>query len=447
MAGIFDIFGVAAKKKASAFEELGVGGTAIYGGYVSAGERNNQLVGANRWTTAADIMTNMSIVAAGLRYFLNLCARPQWRVEPADESNAAKEAADFLYSVIHGTDTSWSRTIRRSGAYRFNGFGLHEWTAMTRPDGRIGIASIEPRPPHTIVKWETDENSTVTGAFQRAPQAGREIYLPRQKLIYMIDDSLSDSPEGLGWFRQLVEPANRLKKYMLLEGLGFERDLRGIPIGRAPITAINAMVASGAMTQDKADAMIAQLRQFVSMRSKQPDTGLVLDSQPFISSKADGTREVSSAMQWGLDLLTGEANSIEALGKSIERVTWDMAAIMGVERLLVGREGAGSLALSEDTSRGLFLNVNSTLGDMAECYDRDLVGPVWALNGLPDEIRPTLTVEDASFRDAEQIARVLADMASAGAVLAHDDPAINDVRDMIGISRPPAIDAATAGLV
>jgi len=455
MAGLRDlIFGnrsTASRGGGNAFDTAGFGGSAVFGGVVTTNERNSKLVGAQRWKTAADLLTNISIVAAGLRYFLNLTARPAWRVEPANDTPAAKQAAEFIDSVLHGTDQSWSRIVRRCAMYRFYGFGIHEWQAKRRDDGKIGLAKIRVRPCSTIEKWDVDEEGEVLGVVQRSPQTSGEQYLPRGKIIYLVDDALSDSPEGLGWYRHMVDPANRLTKYLKLEGIGFERDLAGIPVGRAPISAIKQQLKQQGTPANEIDAkaneLLAGLSEFVRLKSKNPDTGLVLDSQTFIAQNADGTKSISSVLQWGLELLTGDPGSIEELGAAIGRTVWDLALIMGIERLLVGREGAGSLALSGDTSQNLFLNINSTTGDMAEALDRDIIGPIWALNGMPDELRPTLKVEDASFKDVEKLAQMLSDMASAGAILAPDDPAIDALRDLAGLPHQPVMTPERLGML
>jgi hypothetical protein len=452
MASILDFFRLPARRaNAGPFTEAGFGGTAMHGGFVGSAERNPKLVGSNRWRTAQDLLTNASIVAASVRYFLNLAARPAWKAEAANDKPAAKEAAEFLESVMHGTDQSWSRIIRRSAIHRFHGFGIHEWQAKRRDDGRTGFAKIRARPPHTIERWDMDEHLEVQGVWQRSPDTSQEIYLPRSKIIYLVDDALTDSPEGLGWYRHLADPWVRLEKYLKLEGIGFERDMSGIPIGRAPISSIKqALKAQGVAEKDldaRANEMLAGINEIVRLKSKASDTGFVLDSQTFVAQNADGAKTISDVKQWDLELLTGEPGSVEELGAAIGRTVWDMALIMGTERLLVGREGAGSLALSENTSQNLFLNINSATGDMAEAYDRDFVGPLWALNGLDPELRPTLKVEDASFKDIEKITRALADMAAAGAVLTPDDPAIDDVRDLAGISRQPEMTPERLGML
>ena len=430
--------------KAPPMSALGLPGFSAYGGYVTSPEQNWRVAGMQRYLLASDILANVSIVAASLRYMLNLISRPTWKAVPADDSDEAKAAAEFMESVLYGMNASWARIVRRSATYRYHGFGFHEWTAKKRDDGRIGIEAIDPRPQHTIQRWDLDDDGDVRGVWQFPPQTGRELYLPRQKLVYLVDDAFTDNPEGLGWFRQLVEPANRMMAYLRLEGIGFERDLAGIPVGRAPIAELNALVERGVISAKDRDGALADIRSFVEIKNKDTNTGLVLDSAPYVSTTETGQLNTSTP-QWDIELLTGEQTSLDKLANAIRRTAFDMAAIIGTEQLLVGREGAGSLALSEDKSRNLYLNANSILDDMAEAYDRDITGPVWAMNGLDDAIRPYLEHEDVSFKDAAGIARTLADMAQAGAVLAPDDPAINDLRDLMGIEHAPELSADLMG--
>lgn len=445
MAGLIDLARriIGPRSAARPFAEQGVGGFRIYRGYLDPGETNYKLIGVQRWKTAADLLANVSIIAAGVRYSLNLISRPTWRFDPPSDKPEAKAHAEFMESVINGIDTNWTRIIRRGGMYRFHGFGIHEWIAKRREeDGRIGIASIESRPQHTIERWDIDANGGVQGVWQRDPMTNEELYLPRRKLLYLVDDTLTDSPDGVGWFRHLAEPANTLKSYLELESMGFERDLAGIPVGRAPLQKLNQLVESGKITREQSNTMIAGLEAFVSLKRKDKNTALILDSTTF-KGKTDTGESISSIFEWGVELLTGSQNSIDELGNAIRRLQFDMALIIGAEQLLVGREGEGSRALSEDKSRNLYLTANATLADMAESVDRDLVDPIWQMNGLPEELKPKAKVEDVAFKDAEQIARTLADMANAGAILAPDDPAINDLRDLMGIQHAPPMDLAT----
>lgn len=424
----------------SSFKEIGTSGTPMSGGYVFTREKNASLVGQARYETFSDIMANVSIVAAGLRFFLGLAARPSWKIEPAKDqgdtsSDAAKAAAEFVDSVLNGMDTSMTRIVRRSGMYRFYGFGIHEWTAKRRPDGLIGIDSIEVRPCHTIDRWDIDDNGGVRGVFQ-SDWKGGDIFIPRRKFIYLLDDTLTDSPEGLGLFRHMADPVNRLRDYERLESQGYERDLRGIPVGRAPYAEIQAKVREGVITDVQGKEMTSALESFIRLQSKDTTTGLMLDSS-IIRGEGENQEVLSNTPKWDMDLLSASGGSFAEIAKAIERCRYDLAMIIGTENLLIGSTDSGSRALSDDKSKNLYLQANSTVQDIAQSFRVDLITAIWALNGLPPELMPSITPEDVAFQSVEMVAKTLRDMAAAGAVLSEDDPVIQDVRDLMGVSGAP----------
>lgn len=415
---------------------MGVSGTSVQGGYVRTIDRNANWVGHNKYVTSSDIAVNVSIVAASVHYFLNLLAHPQWSVQPAEEGNdEAQRLADFVEEIIYDMKTPWSRIVRRAGMYRFHGFGTQEWIAKKRKDGKIGFADIEARPQHTIERWEIEDDGNILGVWQRSPNTGALLGLPRTKLLYLVDDTLTDSPEGLGMFRHLAEPYNRLKQYLELEARAYERDLRGIPIGRAPITLINQAVQAGRLEKEVAKAAIEGLKSFVMLEMKKPDTGLILDSQPFESQTVSGLA-VTGTPQWAIELLSGTGAGLSEMASAIDRLQREMARILGTEILMMGDAG-GNRALAVDKSRNLYLIANAVLGTIADGMREDIVGPIWDLNGFPEELKPYLAAEDVAFRDVAEVTAALASMATAGAVLDPTDPVIDDVRDLLGVSHAP----------
>lgn len=432
--------------KVTPMKEMGVSGTAVFGGIVQNRERDSRLYGHQKWLTFSELMTNTSIVSAGTRYMLNLIAYSKWTVEPADESDEAKKVAEFVEEVINDTETPWKRIMRRAAIYRFHGFGIQEWTAKRRDDGKIGFEDIESRPQHTIERWEVNDSGTVIGVWQRAPMGGDLLYLPRGKILYLVDDSLTDSPEGIGIFRHLVEPWERLKTYLQLEGRGFERDLRGIPIGRLPYTEIRKAVAAGHITTEQATKITKDIEHFVEMQTKSSDTSIVLDSIPYINQTASGPAFVGS-MQYGLELLNGGSQGFAEMGAAIDRTVHDMARIIGVENILLGDKGGGSRALSADKSQNFYLVVNGTLDEIKDGGNKDVIGPLCDLNGIKKEMRPKLKHSEVSFRSVNEVTTSLQQMAAAGAVLAPNDPAIDDVRDLLGISQQPEATPAQMGLM
>jgi len=436
--------GLGAIERPKAFNPQGVSGTAIYAGYPVQREKSAKWVGQQRYTTSAELVLNTSIVAAGVHYFLNLIAHPEWTVRPAkkdakgkdiSESKAAREVAELVESAMHEMQTSWPRVVRRTAMYRFHGFGVQEWWAKKKPDGTIVFGDVEPRPQFTIERWDVDASGAVTGVYQRSPHDGRIIGLPREKLIYMVDDTLTDSPEGIGIFRHLAEPYERLMGFQTLEVRAFERDLRGTPIGRAPITMINRAVASGEITKDEGNAIVNHLTNFVQTEIKKSDTGVILDSMIYETQNATGIG-MTGTPQWGIDLLSGSAAGLSELGSAIDRVQREMARIIGTENLMMGDQG-GNRALAADKSRNLYLIANAVLTSIATTYETDFISPIMDLNGIDEELKPSFEVEDVSFKDVMEVTNALATMAKAGMVLSPDDPVNDDVRDLLGVSRAP----------
>ncbi len=423
---------------------IGESGTANWGGYLQTIEKEPSLAGEERYNTYADLLLNVDIVSAGVRYFLNLVGAATWKVQPSDENNAASvELAERVEDIMHDMTRSWTAVIRRSAMYKLYGFDVQEWTAKMRDDGIIGYKNISARPQATIKQWGTDDEGNVTMVVQRPPQHGQSIPIPREKLIYIADQSISDSPEGVGLFRHIAPHANILRTYEKLEGVGFETDLRGIPIGRAPIIALQGMVENGDLTQKKADQMIDAVEQFIQNHYRNAKTGFVFDSAVYTT--ADEKANPSRSPMWNIELLKGQTGALGELAAAVMRKTHGIARILGVEHLLLGEAKVGSFALSETKTNSFFLTVNSTLDELKQTYQHDFLGPLWQLNGWDDDLKPELAPEPVQFRDIEQITKALVDMAQAGAPLDINDPVINEVRDMIGVERreelPVVIDA------
>lgn len=430
------IFGQVQPVAIKAKREQGVGGFGTHtGGFHATPERNASLAGRNKYVTYADLAVNVSIVAASLRYFTALVTKSKWSVEAVDDSGEAQRYADLVERAMHDVDQSWSRIIRRASTFRFWGFSLQEWVAIVRPDGVINYRAIEARPQSTVERWGLDADGGIETIVQRHPITGVELFVPRGKLIYLVDDLVTDDPEGLGFLRQCAAPAARLKTFELLEQLGYERDLRGIPVGRVPYGALREWAGNDEARQAQAAKIASTVEQFVAMQMKGQSTGLVLDSQPFAVIDTDGNEKMTTALQFGIELLKGEAPGLADVANAIQRKNTEMARIMGTEGLLLGSDGTGSLALSKDKTTSLMLNVNATINDIVDQFNKDFVDPLWMLNGYPDEYKPKCKAEEASQRDAESIAAVLRDMATAGATLAPDDPVIDDVRDLLGVSK------------
>lgn len=422
----------------------GASGTVILAGYIQQKEENPLLKDGTRYETFANMLANVSIIGASVRYFLNLAGKASWSVEPADDSPAAQEIADFVLEAMHDMRTPWHRVIRRALGFRYWGFSIQEWTAKKREDGKVGMLDVAPRPQHTIELWDADDDDYILGVGQRDPKNSQIRYLPRTKIVYVVDDSLSDSPEGLGLFRHMTDTAYRLQRYQDLEGVGFETDLRGIPKGRAPYSVLNALEAAKTISKAEKDTLLKPMDDFIANHVKSVATGYTMDSSTYRDTGENGTP--SATPLWDMELMTGGNTSAEAIDKAIIRLQTELARLSATEGLMLGGGATGSLALSRDKSHQLAVVVDSALAEVKEAFQSDFVRTLMLLNGIAEDLWPTLKPEAIQFRDLEQLSQLLVDIAAAGGVLAPDDPVINALRSLAGLPDAPEVDLTTLGL-
>lgn len=450
---LFGITGEPPKKKVSPTKEAGSSGFAVYGGYLQSKERNPKLTGQARYETWSGMLANISIIAACSRAWTDMLSRPEWSVQPAldidgeESSDEAKQAAEFIERNIDGLETGWARQVRRASTYALYGFYAGEWTMQRAEDGALVVRDIDNRPQHTIERWIPDERGNITGVWQRNPQDGVELWLPREKLVYVVDDALSDSPEGLGMLRQTTEAAQRLKEYLRLEGLGYSRDMRGLPLARIPYAAINKAVSDGEMTEEQAAAMVKGVEDFIQFKSKDPETSLALDSSTYKDATAQGDVKNSGALQWDFEIIKGGSSGLDEIGAAIEREKQDIARTFGMEAMLLGGAGgSGNRSLGQDKSRNLYARADSALRDIQECFNRDFVGPICKYNSIPRELRPSLSVESVQPKDIELLGSTIRDLSTAGVVLDRDDEPVKEMFQMMGLSEPES-DAMMAGML
>ena len=77
--------------------------------------------------------------------------------------------------------------------------------------------------------------------------------------------------------------------------------------------------------------------------------------------------------------------------------------------------------------------VDGTLKELRTTFFKDVITFIFRLNGWPMEMRPKMQADRLQTRKVEEITSSLRDLAQAGAVMAPDDPAINAVRDLLGL--------------
>lgn len=427
-------------------QELGVGGTQVFGGYIVEHEKDGDLRGTRRYKTFSDLLANVAIIAASVRLFVSMVGNAQWTFEPADDSDEAKRLAEEVEELLtKRMRTPWHRVVRRLAMFKMYGFAIAEWIAKRMDDGRIGLKDVKPRPQITIERWLIDPHGDVLGVIQTDPQTGQDIPLPRAKLVYVVDDSLNDSPEGLGVFRHLVDSGKRLRRLFQLEGYGYEADMRGIPVGRAPLAELDKLVKDKAMTKARAQELVDGMQDFLENHIKNPALGLMLDSTPYRNTGEQ--RAVASTPQWDVSLLDGGTYAMEHIHEAVIRTQREMARVFGTEHMMLGENSSGSRSLSEDKTTLFGALVDDALTLIAEAVDDDLVRPLFELNGWDQELRPTVKTDTQVFRNVAELTAAIRDLATAGVQVDRQDESVQEIMDLLGLSRFAALETIDTDLV
>jgi hypothetical protein len=426
------------KEEPKATETAGGPGYSIHGGFLTGGERNPKLASTRRFHTYEEQLRNVAIIGLSILYFLDLVASAGWNWTPAEVpgmESQAQEYADKVKKILTGMTTPWIRVVRRFALAKFFGFGIHEWTSFKNKDeGYQAIRDVEVRPCHTIWRWDVDDSGTVQGVWQLMPQSYVEVYLPRWKVVYLVDDAVTDMPDGLGLMRLVQRDAERLIRYEQLEGYGFETDLRGNPVGRAPLADMLTQLNNKKLTEEQVRALEKPITDFVENHFVRPDRGIVLDSSTY--RNADATGAVSQVKKWDLELVKGGNTTQEAANIAIERLQRQIARVFGTEHIVMGGD-RGTQALSKDKTQLLTMRVDGCLADVAAAVDSDLVEAIFDLNGWDKKLKPKSQPDAVKFRDAQDAAQVVLTMAQAGATVLPGDPVVDAVRELAHLPKVP----------
>lgn len=454
-------FTVAAKAAATAFMDnsggfnrtpitprkpQGHSGTAVHGGYVRNNETNPALFGLTKYDTFDSMITNFSIVSGSVRYYRDLVARPTWAFEPPKDSGAEGEKYALLTekALMHpDAPRAWYDVVRYAATYKLYGFSTQEWELVKREGEDFYGLDLWIRPQRTITRFDVQPSGKIIGFGQQSPWDGSEHYLRRGKLLYLADNALTDSPEGLGLLRQVVAAATRLQRYEQLEGFNYETELKGMPVGRAPIQYLNQLVDNGDLTEEEAKALVAPLKNIIENHIRTPELGILLDSMVYESVGSDTVMATNNKM-YDLDIIKGEvtANGSKNIAEAIKRMTWDIARVFGTESMLLGSDGKGTYALSEDKTNNLLMLVDGVLLDIAAAVHRDVITPLFRLNQWPMKYRPRPVTDSSQYRNVKEITAALLDLAKAGYMLTPDNKAIPVVYRALGLPRPPEINVA-----
>ena len=410
------------------FKQIGVSGLRRYGPYVY-----EEFLPELRWPYAGKIYQEMSdndpVIGAVLYLAEMLIRGTCWKVEPASQSEADKEAAEFLESCMHDMDMSWANTICEILSMLTYGFSFHEEVYKVRrgpnetngkyrskySDGRIGWRRLPIRAQTSLHEWEFNEEGDVTAFIQCAEPDFVLRRIPMSKGLLFRTRVSRDNPEGKSLLRNAYRPWFFKKHFEEIEGIGIERDLAGFPVLKAP--------------QDL-DLWNDDDERMVALRQRAEEL--------VASVRRDSEEGVLLPYGWDLSLLSSTSGRQITIGDTIERYDNRIAITMLSDIVLIGGNKTGSFALADTKQSMLAAALQAQLQNISDVFNSKAVPDLFAYNNFPGITDfPKIVAGQINTPSIKEVALLLRAM---GLNIAGDMALQNQLRYLLGM---PDLDEKT----
>lgn len=407
--------------------EIGKSGLRQWGGYVYE-EFLKDLYGIYGVRTYKEMSENDPVVGAVLFAIEMLLRQATWSVTPASASSQDKEAAEFLESCLHDMSHTWQDTISEILTMLQYGWSYHEIVYKRRlgasndptrnskyNDGRIGWRKLPIRSQDTLLRWEFDENSGLQAMIQSSPPDYQTNIIPIEKALLFRTRANKGNPEGRSILRTAYRSWHFKKRIEIIEGIGVERDLAGLPMIKPS-------------EDNDVDIFNAEDPEMVQLRNQ---------LQYIVRNiRRDEMEGVVMPRGWELELLTSGGRRQMDVNAIINRYDHRIAMSVLADFILLGSEQVGSFALAVSKSDIFMQALNTYLDMICEVFNRYAIPRLFALNpGLPQDDLPKLAHGKVDAPNLEEIGNYIKNLTGVGVVT--PSPQLESwALDMVGAPKP-----------
>jgi hypothetical protein len=421
------------------FQTYGKTGLKQYGGHIYE-EFLNDLKGNKAARVYREMSDNDAVVGSIMYAIQTLVRSVDWRVEPANDEDGARAAAEFIEECLfEDMERTWTDTLSEILSFLVYGFSVHEVVYKLRQgpdnkhrnrrskfkDNRIGWRGFPIRSQETINEWEINDEGDICGLYQLSPPDWATRYIPSDKFLLFRTSIHKNNPEGRSILRNAYKSYYYKSKIQTYEAIGISRDLAGLPTLEVPLQ----MLSSNASASEK--ATLASMKDMIQRVGRDEYEGLVIPSE----QNSDGT-----PTGFRLRLLSSGGRRPIDVNEIIKRYESRIAMTVLGEFVLLGMDSVGSFALSNNKT-ALFAQALATyLDNIASLFNNQAIPQLLRLNGVPEGYFPTLVYEDVEAPELNEFSSSLSTLVGSGLVT--PDDALEDyVREYANL---PKVESDTA---
>ena len=294
-------------------------------------------------------------------------------------------------------------------------------TNSKHDDGMIGWRKLAIRNQNTIHKWDMDKHGGINGAYQRdmyATFAGSSlVFLPIEKSLLFRTTSKMNNPNGRSVLRNAFVPWYMKSKIQEIEAIGVERDLAGMPIALVP----PHLLSDNATAQEQ--SALSAIKEIVRNIKRDEQEGIVFP----LAYDEDGN------LAYDLKLLaTGGSRQFDT-SEIINRYDQRIAMSLLADFILLGHEKVGTQALSVSKIQLFTDSLDAWLYGIAEVVSNYGFSRLLRINGIPEELTPTLRYTPPTNIDLEALSKFIQNISGAGAMLFPDEGLESYLREVAGL--------------
>lgn len=428
---------------------LGVAGTSTRNGTLKADEFLPELRGKRAIRVYRQMRDNDATIGAALYAVEQMLRDVPIKIVPSDDSEQAKAEAEFVESVLEDMDHSLDDHISEALSFLTFGFSAFEVVYKRRigpyerspkkrskfTDGRIGIRKIAPRAQWTINRFDVDQQSGDLYGFHQDVSSGFGTnYIPMRKAILYRTTTINGDPSGRSILRNAYAAYERLNAIQQYEAIGIERELAGIPHAEVPAEYLSADAT------EAQQAVLNQMKEILRDLKFNEQGFLITPSDTYPGKDGEPTNQKLVSVK----LISAEGTRNIDIDPVVKRYQHDIARSVLAEFIMLGGGSNGSYALSKSKSDLFLRALESYIHTIVDILNKQLIEPLWRLNGLDFALMPKIKAGDVASHDLKEMGSYLRNLNGANITVADDLDIVNALMEIAELPKPnPEIYAAS----
>jgi len=416
------------------FKTLGFSGLKQFGGLIDE-EFHAKLRGDFGPKVYREMKDNSSTIGAIQYLFEALVQQVEWRVEPSEPGEVAKEQAEFVSSCVIDMSHTFEDFISEVLSMFPYGWSLFEVVYKMRRgmdgkdpaqrsaynDGKVGWRKFALRAQNTLDRWEFDDDGGLRGMHQQHPSSAQTAYIPIEKAILFRTTTTKGNPQGRSLYRNAVIDWFYLKRISEIEAIGVERDLTGLPVMEVPVR----MLSEDASSEDK--ALLSDLQKMLAQVKRDEREYAIVPSE---------LDEEGKPTQFKFKLMTSGGNRQFDTDKIKTYYKSSIFQSVLAQFLQLGMASVGSWALASSQTETFSVALGAYLKNIASTFTRFGIHRLMEANGVKRELWPKMVHGDIESLPLAELAQYLQALSVTNMLPEGDEALRRKLLEVAGLPMP-----------